>query len=318
MKIVVLDGYALNPGDLSWEALNAIGEVIVYDRTPPALIHERAKDAEILFTNKTPLRQADLELLTQLKYIGVLATGYDVVDIKAAARKGIVVTNIPAYSTASVAQLTFALVLELMNQVGKHSDAVHQGAWSSSADFSFWLQPQLELAGKNFGIIGYGAIGEQVARIATAFGMHVLAHKRQQPLEVPMENFKWASRDEVLEQSDIISLHCPLTEQTEGMINQESLARMKQTAYLINTARGKLIVERDLADALNQGKIAGAGLDVLSTEPPTKDNPLLGARNCIITPHVAWATTAARKRLMDIAVENLQAFLAGQPVNQVN
>jgi glycerate dehydrogenase len=318
MKIVVLDGYTLNPGDLSWEGLEALGDVTVYDRTPTELILERAAGAEILLTNKTPLRAETLHRLPDLRYIGVLATGYDVVDTKAAADKGIPVTNVPDYGTASVAQMVFALLLELCQRVQRHSDAVYNGEWAASPDFCFWKTPLVELAGKTLGIVGYGAIGEQVARIALAFGMKVVAARRSKPAEAPFPNFAWAELPELFAVADVVSLHCPLTPETEGMINRGTLGRMKPGAFLINTARGKLIAEQDLADALNAGTIAGAGLDVLSVEPPSPDNPLLHARNCIITPHIAWASKEARARLLDTAVNNVRQYLNGQPKNVVN
>jgi len=316
MKITVLDGYALNPGDLSWAALEKLGDVTVYERTPRELILERAAGADILFTNKTPLDAETLKSLTGLKYIGVLATGYNVVDTDAARELGIAVTNVPAYGTAAVAQLAFALLLSLCHRAEAHSEAVRNGDWCRSADYCFWNYPLTELAGKTMGIIGFGTIGRQVANIAYAMGMKVLGHKRTRDAYTH-ENFAWADLDALLEQSDVVSLHCPLTPETQGIINKTSLEKMKSTAFLLNTSRGPLVTEQDLADALNTGIITGAGLDVLSTEPPEIKNPLLTAKNCIITPHIAWAAREARVRLMDVAVANLAAFLGGESVNRV-
>lgn len=319
MRIVVLDGYTLNPGDLSWEELEALaGELILYDRTPPERIVERAQGADLILTNKTPLSSETLQQLPQLRYIGVLATGFDVVDVQAAAEQGITVTNIPTYSTDSVVQLVFALLLELCHNVSVHNEAVHKQEWAAQPDFCFWKTPLIELSGKTMGIIGYGRIGEQVAQIAAAFGMRILAHNRSHKGRTDFPNFAWGELDEILREADVVSLHCPLTEETEGMINHKTLQQMKNTAFLINTARGKLIVEQDLADALAEGQIAGAGLDVLSSEPPQPNHPLIHARNCVITPHIAWATLEARSRLMKIAVENVRSFIAGKPINQVN
>lgn len=316
-KIVVLDGYALNPGDLSWDGLAQLGDLTVYDRTPGELTVERSKGAEILFTNKTLLADA-LERLPDLRYIGVLATGYNVVDIQAAARQGIVVTNIPAYSTNSVAEMVFALILELTRHVQAHSDAVHNGEWSQNVDFCFRKTPQIELAGKTIGLVGFGHIGRQVARIADALGMRILAASRTMQNPPDYENFAWAEIPDLLRDSDVVSLHAPLTPETHGLICRKTIDLMKKSAFLINTSRGPLVVDADLADALNDGRIAGAGLDVLSIEPPEADNPLLSAKNCLITPHIAWATGEARVRLMEIAIENLKSFLAGKPVNVVS
>ncbi|RKN82117.1 D-2-hydroxyacid dehydrogenase [Paenibacillus ginsengarvi] len=318
MNIVVLDGYTLNPGDLSWDRLTRLGQLQVYDRTPAELVVERAKEADIVLTNKTPLRAADLDQLPKLRYIGVLATGYDVVDTEAAGARGITVTNVPAYSSDSVAQLVFSLLLELCHRVGLHDEAVRAGSWAASPDFSFWRTPLVELSGKTLGIVGIGGIGEKVAVIGQAFGMNVIATNRsgKQP-SIPGATVKLVSTEELFEQADVVTLHCPLTPETEGLIGTETLARMKQTAFLINTGRGKLIREQELADALNAGVIAGAGLDVLSTEPPQAGNPLLSARSCVITPHIGWATGEARARLMETAAANVEAFLAGTPVNVV-
>jgi glycerate dehydrogenase len=318
MKIVVLDGYALNPGDLNWDGFNQLGELVVYDRTPYDKTVERCTGAEVLLTNKAPVRKEDMENLPGLKYIGVLATGFNIIDVETARKKNITVSNIPVYGTASVMQLTFALLLELCHHVQRHSDSVMSGKWSQSPDFSFRDFPLIELAGKTMGIIGFGHIGEQVADVAAAFGMHILGSKRHPTDQTHRKNFSWATVTELLEKSDVVSIHCPLSPQTEGLINRESLQRMKKSAWLINTSRGPIIVEKDLADALNQGTIAGAALDVLSTEPPPADNPLFKAKNCIITPHIAWATKEARTRLMDMAVSNLKAFKEGRPVHVVN
>jgi glycerate dehydrogenase len=318
MKIVVLDGYTLNPGDLNWDALAAMGELVVYDRTPADKVVERAQGASILFTNKTPVNKAAIQQLPSLQYIGVLATGYNIVDTVAASAKGIMVANVPGYGTASVVQLTFALLLECCHHVQKHSDAVMDGKWSRSPDFCFWDYPLIELAGKTMGIIGFGHIGQQVADVAAAFGMHVLGHSRTQTDQSARSRFRWASLEELLQQSDVVSIHCPLFPETKGLINKERLQLMKPSAFLLNTSRGPIVVEEDLAAALNNHIIAGAGIDVLSVEPPAGNNPLLGARNCIITPHIAWATTEARARLMQVTVSNLSAFLKGKPVNVVN
>ncbi len=317
MKIVVLDGYAMNPGDLSWEGLKALGDVVIHGRTAPEDILSRSAGATALLTNKTPLSADTLKKLPDLKYIGVLATGYNIVDVAAAKAQGVVVTNIPDYSTTSVAQLVFMFMLEHCHHAQAHSDAVRSGRWASNPDFSFWDYPLIELAGKTLGIIGFGRIGMQVADIAAAFGMNVLGYSRRQTDQSARRNFRWASIDELLEQSDVISLHCPLTPETAGLINRDTIAKMKRTAFLINTSRGPVIAEQDLADALNAGRIAGAGVDVLSAEPPKADNPLLSAKNCLITPHFGWATYEARVRLMDIAVNNLKSFLGGNPVNTV-
>jgi glycerate dehydrogenase len=317
MKIIVLDGYTLNPGDLSWDELKRFGDVVIYDRTPVDKIVERATGAEIVYTNKTPLNKEVLNQLTSLKFIGVLATGYNVVDTQAAKDNGIVVTNIPGYGTDSVAQLTFALLLELCHHVQRHSDSVMQGKWSQSVDFCYWDYPLMELSGKTMGIIGFGNIGSKVADIATVFGMNIIANSKPETDESHRKNFKWASVDQLLEQSDAVSIHCPLFPETKGLINKERLRKMKKSAFLLNTSRGPIIVEEDLAEALNNGWIAGAGIDVLSVEPPSKDHPLFSAKNCIITPHIAWATKEARTRLMDVAISNLSAFINGKPVNVV-
>ena len=318
MKIVVLDGHALNPGDLSWEGLRAIGELQVFDRTTENEIVARAHDAEIVLTNKTRVSAETLRQLRGTRYIGVLATGYDPVDVRAARELGINVTNVPTYGTASVAQLTFALLFELCYHVGLHSEATRAGEWSRSEDFSFWKTPLIELAGKTIGIVGMGRIGQRVAELAVAFEMRVVAADEIKRPVPAWPGFQWYEVDELLAHSDVVSLHCPLMPQTQGIINARSLAKMKPSAFLINTSRGPLIVEQALADALNSGRIAGAGLDVLSSEPPAPDNPLLRAKNCIVTPHIAWATKEARTRLLEAAVANLRAFLDGHPVNVVN
>src|SRR5882724_8581494 len=310
MKIVVLDGYALNPGDLSWDDLRKFGALEVHDRTPEDKILDRATGAGMLLTNKTPLSAATLKQLPDLRYIGVLATGYNVVDTAAAHQAGIAVTNIPTYGTSSVAQFAFALLLELCHHVGLHSDAVRQGEWSRNPDWSFWKTPLVELAGKTMGIVGFGRIGRQTGAIADAMGMKVIAHDEVQQNPPAYDGFRWVSLDELISESDVVSLHCPLFADNKGMINRQRLGRMKKSAFLLNTSRGPLIVDQDLADALNEGEIAGAGLDVLSVEPPLASNPLLSARHCIVTPHIAWATREARKRLLDLAVENVRAFLA--------
>ncbi|MDE5791252.1 MAG: D-2-hydroxyacid dehydrogenase [Muribaculaceae bacterium] len=317
MKIVVLDGYTLNPGDLSWEELEKLGEVTIYDRTRPEEIVRRAEGAEIILTNKTVIDKEKLEALPELKYIGVLATGYNVVDTEMAREKGIVVTNIPAYSTASVAQMVFALLLAITNGVEHYTLENSNGRWSRSADFCYWDAPLIELSGKSFGIIGFGNIGQSVARIAMAFGMKVLALTSKPAEALPAGVEKASSLDALLSESDVVSLHCPLTDSTRHIINGETLSKMKPSAILINTGRGPLVDEKALAEALNCGKLRGAGVDVLSTEPPLADNPLLSARNCFVTPHIAWATVEARRRLMDIAVSNVASFLAGNPENVV-
>lgn len=318
MKIVILDGYTLNPGDLSWEPLKELGEVTVYERTAPKDVCKRVEGAEVVFTNKVVLDEAVLEKLPSLKYIGVLATGYNVVDVAAAARKGIVVTNIPAYSTSSVAQMAFAHILNIVQRVGYYAQEVSNGKWSRQADFSFWDAPLHELDGKKIGIIGFGNTGRATARISVGFGLDVYVYTSKSAMELPADVHKCPSMDELFRKCDIVSLHCPLTETTRELVDARKLELMKPSAILINTGRGGLVNEQDLADALNSGKIAAAGLDVLSSEPPRADNPLLKARNCFITPHQAWATKEARVRLMQLAVNNLKAFLEGKPVNVVN
>jgi glycerate dehydrogenase len=320
MKIVVLDGHTLNPGDLSWDDWRQYGEVVVYPRTPadPAVILERCSGADALITNKFPLSTATLDALPSVKYIGVTATGYNIVDVAAAKRRGIVVTNVPGYGTASVVQMTFALLLELTFNVRRHSDAVMQGLWSQCPDFCFWDYPLVELAGKTMGIIGMGAIGGKVADVATAYDMKVIGNSRTRTDQSHRPNFTWAPIPELLEQSDVVSIHCPLFPETLGLINKQNLARMKPTAFLLNTSRGPIVVEQDLADALNHGRIAGAAVDVLAVEPPVTGSPLIGAKNCIITPHISWATREARGRLISASLSNLAAFVDGHPRNKVN
>ena len=317
MKLVVLDGYALNPGDLSWDALKQVADIVVHDRTPEAQVVERARNADAVFTNKTPLSASSLAQLPQLRYIGVLATGYNIVDTAAAKERGIVVTNIPTYGTASVAQFAIALLLELCHHVGVHGEAVRNGEWSRNPDWSFWKTPLIELSGKTMGIVGFGRIGRQTGEIATALGMRVVAHDSNEVNTPNSPGFEWMTLDRIVAESDVVSLHCPLFADNKGMINRDRLARMKPTSFLLNTSRGPLVVDQDLADALNAGQIGGAGLDVLSVEPPLESNPLLKAKNCIVTPHIAWATKEARSRLLDIAVENLRSFASGRAVNAV-
>lgn len=317
MKIVVLDGYTMNPGDLSWDELKSLGECFIYDRTPKELVVTRAADAEIVLTNKVVLDKEVIESLPRLRYIGVLATGYNVIDISEAKKRGIVVTNVPDYSTMSVVQLTFALLLELTHHVGLHSESVRRGDWTKSPDFCYWLTPLVEIDGLTMGIIGYGRIGRAVAKVARAFGMDVIAYSRRLKNEGD-ENARFEEIDKIFETADVVSLHCPLTKETERIVNRERISLMKSTAFLINTGRGGLVDEQALAEALNNGRIAGAAVDVLSTEPPQPSNPLLTAKNCIITPHIGWATKSARERLMKIVVNNIRAFLNGTPVNVVN
>ncbi len=318
MKIVVLDGFTLNPGDLNWKGLEALGELTVYDRTPAEQISERIGDAEIIFTNKTPLSRETFIKHPNIKYVGVLATGYNVVDTQAAKESGVIVTNIPTYGTTAVAQFTFALLLEICHHVWEHSESVKKGEWTKCPDFCFWNYPLMELAGKTMGIIGFGRIGRSVAAIAQAMGMKVLAYDSYKDASAENENIRYAEFDELLAKSDIISLHCPLFDSTKGIINKENIGKMKDGVILINTSRGPLIVEEDLASALNSGKVAAAAVDVVSTEPIREDNPLLKAKNCIITPHIAWAPKESRERLMNIAVDNLASFLKGKVINAVN
>lgn len=311
MKIVVLDGYTENPGDLSWSPLQELGELTVYDRTPPEAVLERIGDAEAIYTNKTVLSRELIQAMPSVRFIGVLATGYNVVDVQAARERGIVVCNIPTYGTDAVAQYVFALLLELCHRVAHHAQAVQEGRWTACPDFCFWDYPLIELSGKTMGIVGYGRIGQRTAQIARAFGMQVLAYDAFVQAEecVPL--------DELLERSDVVSLHCPLFPETKHIIRGETIARMKDGAILINTSRGPLVDEAALREALTSGKLYGAAVDVVSTEPVQPDNPLLGLENCLITPHIAWAPRESRQRLMDIAVENLRCFLRGAPQNVV-
>lgn len=318
VKIVVLDGYTLNPGDISWEELGKLGELVVYDRTPEEEILERIQGAEVVFVNKVPLQKENLSKAPALKFIGVLATGYNIVDIEAAKELGILVANIPTYGTMAVAQFVFGLLLEICHHVGVHSEAVKKGAWTHSADWCFWNYPLIELDGKTMGIIGFGRIGQATGTIAQAFGMKVLAHDAHPNRDLETDTLKYVELDELLAKSDVISLHCPLFESTMGIINKETIAKMKDGVIIINTSRGPLIMEEDLAEALNNGKVYMAAVDVVSAEPIKANNPLMTAKNCIITPHIAWAPRESRIRLMDIAVDNLKAFLAGEPVNIVN
>ena len=316
MKIVVLDGYALNPGDLSWDEMKLLGELEIYDRTSPEQVLERSIGAEALITNKTVLTSDHMDALPNLKYIGVLATGYNVVDINAAKEHNIVVTNIPAYSTQSVAQMVFAHLLNITQRVGYYSKENTNGRWAKNQDFCYWDTNLKELAGKKIGIVGFGNIGQATARIALAMDMKVLAYTSKNQADLPTGILK-VDLDELFSASDVISLHCPLTPETKELVNTKRLNMMKKNAILINTGRGPLINEKDLADALNKESIAGAGLDVLSTEPPLADNPLLTAKNCFITPHIAWATYEARTRLMQIAIDNLKSYMEGNIINNV-
>ena len=321
MKIVVLDGYTLNPGDLSWASLEAMGETVIYDRTSLTdhrEIIQRIGDADAVLTNKTPLPKEVLEFCSSVKYIVVLATGYNVVDVDYAKKKGIIVTNIPTYGTAAVGQFAIGLLLEICHHIGHHSQAVHDGRWENNPDWCFWDYPLIELDGKTMGIIGYGRIGQATGRIAQALGMRVLAFDAHKNPELESASCKYVELDELLANSDVIALHCPLFPATEGIINKDNIAKMKDGVIILNNSRGPLVVEQDLADALNHGKIAAAGLDVVSTEPIKGDNPLLKAKNCFITPHISWAPKESRKRLLDIAVNNLREFADGNCVNVVN
>ncbi len=318
MKIIVLDGFTLNPGDISWASLEALGDVTVYDRTSAELTLERIGDADAVFTNKTVLSREILENCPGLRFIGVLATGYNVVDVVAAKERGIPVCNVPTYGTMSVAQFATALLLELCHQVGRHSETARAGQWAKGEDWCYWLNPLVELHGKNLGIIGFGRIGQAFGRIGQALGMNILAHDGYRDAKLESDTLRYVELDELYSESDVISLHCPLFADNVGMINAEAIARMKPGVFLINTSRGPLINEQDLADALNQGRIGGAGLDVLSSEPPAADNPLLNAKNCIVTPHIAWAAREPRMRIMETAVDNLRAFIGGEARNVVN
>ena len=318
MKIVVLDGYTLNPGDISWNGLEKIGETVIYDRTPKDKIVERIDDAEIVFTNKTPISRDTMQKCESIRYIGVLATGYDVVDIEAAKEMKITVTNIPTYGTNAVSQFAIALLLELCHHIGEHSSSVMRGEWASCEDWCYWKYPLIELAGKTMGIIGFGRIGQSTGRIAQALGMKVLAYDIHRNQELESETCKYVELDELFKNSDVICLHSPLMPSTQGIINKDNIAKMKDGVMIINNSRGQLIVEEDLRDALNSGKVAGAACDVVSAEPIKADNPLLQAKNIIITPHISWVSKESRQRLMDIAVDNLTRFLAGHSKNVVN
>ena len=314
--LVILDAYTTNPDDLSWAPVEELADCTLHDRTPPSDVLARIGDADAVMLNKAVLSADTLEQAPNLKYVGILATGWNTVDLAAADRRGIVVCNVPGYSTDSVAQQTFALLLELTNQVALHSADARAGGWAQNADYCYRLSPQMELSSLVMGIVGFGQIGQAVARIARAFGMRVLAHRRHIHTPPP-EGVDYVDLDRLFSESDVVSLHCPLSSATAGLVNASRLAQMKPTAFLINTSRGPLVVEEDLANALRENRIAGAAVDVLSTEPPSPQNPLLTAPRCFITPHIAWATAAARKRLIDIAAENLRAFLAGRPVHVV-
>jgi len=318
MKIVVLDGYTLNPGDITWEELEKLGELKVYDRSEEELIIKRVGDAEVVFTNKTPLSKVALKKMTNLKFIGVLATGYNIVDVDAAKELGIVVTNIPTYGTDAVSQMAIALLLGICHHVGEHSESVKRGEWANSLDWCYWKYPLIELAGKTIGIIGYGRIGQGTGKIAQALGMNVIAYDQYKNQSLESNTMKYVELDELMAKSDVITLHCPLFESTKGIINKSTISKMKDGVKIINNSRGPLIVEEDLAEALNSGKVGAAAVDVVSTEPIKMDNPLLKAKNCIITPHISWAPKESRERLMNIAIENLKQFLAGNSVNVVN
>ncbi len=321
MKIVVLDGYTENPGDLSWEGLAALGEVTIYDRLTyqeSPKIAEAIGDAEIAITNKTPISRETIARCPRLRMISVLATGYNVIDLDAARERGISVSNVPVYGTRSVSQFTVALLLEACHHIGMHSDSVHRGEWERSTDWCYWLSPQLELAGKIYGLLGCGNIGIHTAEIVKALGMHVIAYDARQSGEAKALGVEFVSLDELFARSDVLGLQMPLLPFNTGIINKENIAKMKDGAILINNSRGQMVVEQDLADALNSGKLACAALDVVSTEPISGDNPLLTAKNCILTPHISWAAKESRQRIMDATVRNVKAFLAGCPVNVVN
>lgn len=323
MKAVVLDGYTLNPGDLDWSSVKELVDVTIYDRTTYSreelqLVIELAKDAEVILTNKTPIPAEVIQELPHLKYIGMLSTGFDAVDIEAAKERGIIVTNIPTYGTDAVSQMAIALLLELCHHVGSHSDAVKRGDWANNDDWCFWNYPLIELSGKTMGIIGFGRIGQATGRIAQALGMNVLAFDQYQNKAIETETLKYVDLDELYAKSDVISLHCPLTNENKGMVNKANIEKMKDGVLIINNSRGPLINEEDLAEALNINKVGGAALDVVSTEPIKENNPLLQAKNCIITPHISWATKEARQRLLNTAINNLKMFLEGSPTNVVN
>jgi glycerate dehydrogenase len=315
-RLVILDAYATNPGDLSWAPIEALANCTVLDRTPPSDVVAKAGDADAVLLNKAVLDANAIERIPHLKYVGILATGWNTVDLAATARRGIVVTNVPGYSTAAVAQHMFALLLELTNQVALHSTDARAGGWTKNLDYCYRLTPQVELDGRVLGIIGFGQIGQAVARIGAALGMRVLAHRRDTSTPPPA-GVEYATLDRLFSESDVVSLHCPLSPATSALVDSARLAQMKPTAFLLNTSRGPLVVERDLADALRTNRIAGAAVDVLSTEPPAADNPLLSAPRCLVTPHIAWATAAARQRLIAMAAENYRAFLTGHPIHQV-
>lgn len=318
MKIVVLDGYTLNPGDITWEGMEALGELTVYDRTKAEDVAARIGDADVVYTNKTSITKETLDACPNVKFIGVLATGYNIVDIAAAKEKGIPVSNIPTYGTAAVSQFAIGLLLELCHHIGEHSDAVKAGEWTSNPDWCFWKYPLVELDGKTMGIIGFGRIGQDTGKIAQALGMKVLAYDAFKRPELETETCHYVDLDTLLAESDVIALHCPLFPDTEGIINKDTIAKMKDGVMIINNSRGPLVVEQDLRDALDSGKVAGAAVDVVSTEPIQMDNPLIGAKNVIITPHISWAPKESRQRLMNIAVDNLKCYVEGKPQNVVN
>lgn len=318
MKIVVLDGYTLNPGDITWEGMEALGELTVYDRTKAEDVAARIGDADVVYTNKTPITKETLDACPNVKFIGVLATGYNIVDIAAAKEKGIPVSNIPTYGTAAVSQFAIGLLLELCHHIGEHSDAVKAGEWTSNPDWCFWKYPLVELDGKTMGIIGFGRIGQDTGKIAQALGMKVLAYDAFKRPELETETCHYVDLDTLLAESDVIALHCPLFPDTEGIINKDTIAKMKDGVMIINNSRGPLVVEQDLRDALDSGKVAGAAVDVVSTEPIRMDNLLIGAKNVIITPHISWAPKESRQRLMNIAVDNLKCYVEGKPQNVVN
>ena len=318
MKIVVLDGYTLNPGDLSWKSFENLGEITVYDRTPEEKITERIGDAEIVYVNKTPITRQTLEQCKKIRYIGVLATGYNVIDTEAAKEKGIPVSNIPTYGTDAVSQFAIGLLLEMCHHIGDHSASVKHGDWEKSKDWCYWNYPLVELSGKTMGIIGFGRIGQSTARIAQALGMSVLAYDTFKVESLVSEACRYVELDELFAESDVIVLHCPLFESTEGIINRNNINKMKDGVMIVNNSRGPLVVEQDLAAALNSRKVGGAALDVVSSEPIKGDNPLLSAKNCIITPHISWAPKESRQRLMNIAAENLKSWIEGNSANIVN
>jgi glycerate dehydrogenase len=317
-EIVVVDGYTVNPGDNPWEPLEKLGRLQVHDRTSPESLPAIAADADVLITNKCPISAESIEKLPSLKFIAVTATGFNIVDVAAARARNIPVSNVPEYGTQTVAQFTWALILGLCHRVGRHAESVSAGDWSKCPDFAYWLSPQIELAGKNLGLVGFGRIAQQVARIGRAFGMNVLASGRPGSPRPADTSIQWLSKEELFAASHVVSLHCPLTKDTEQMVNRQLLGRMRPDAFLINTSRGGLVNERDLADALRGGQLAGAAVDVVSQEPIRPDNPLLNAPNCLITPHMAWSSLSARQRLMQCTAENVAAFLAGKPINVVN